>query len=515
MTGLLFIVSCTTETPVEESAVVEAPPVVKDDESVDLTEAITAMQRAEEVEAPRLASDEWETAKALFNEAQNALNADDMKLTKSKKAATIVAANKAYDAAIEALIREYLANLDTLERLNRDIESPAFFPTTFTDGMKLSDTARTLLTVDTFIDGKRAYWEASQALQGLYDLTDENIRWINILQRDIDLYLGDAEKVDSFLWAKDEVDSVMTHYYDGLNFYQDYDFANSEKDLLQARFLAKGLVNLSTERQQLAALDSMMDLVADGITSASEVRSFDGTTGTVIEAAPISKTELYDSVEVVSSDELAAPEVYQEEESKLTLPMMDDMNMMSAPMEETTPTVTPQPNNDLSFSIFESGVLVLGEEDTVNLLDEAKSYWENGVEARNDKNFKLAEEYFVQAQIYLSEYKNNSVNNAHEVISGDSLWRIAGQTLNEPFLWPQVWRSNRNQIANPDLIFPGQIFIIPNEADAETESATLDSTMINPPLNADNMNKNNISSDVNTDDMSSDNSTEIITDPTL
>ena len=45
---------------------------------------------------------------------------------------------------------------------------------------------------------------------------------------------------------------------------------------------------------------------------------------------------------------------------------------------------------------------------------------------------------------------------------GNSLWRIARKTYGDGFRYSVIYRSNADQIRDPDLIYPGQVFLVPD-----------------------------------------------------
>ena len=54
---------------------------------------------------------------------------------------------------------------------------------------------------------------------------------------------------------------------------------------------------------------------------------------------------------------------------------------------------------------------------------------------------------------------------SHTVERGECLWWIAEYTeiYNDPFMWPLIYKDNRDKIDNPDLIYPDQVFSIPRD----------------------------------------------------
>ena len=55
---------------------------------------------------------------------------------------------------------------------------------------------------------------------------------------------------------------------------------------------------------------------------------------------------------------------------------------------------------------------------------------------------------------------------------GNNLWRLAQEIYGEGILYPVIFEANRDQINDPDLIFPGQIFQIPSSPPAGRQVAT-------------------------------------------
>jgi len=88
---------------------------------------------------------------------------------------------------------------------------------------------------------------------------------------------------------------------------------------------------------------------------------------------------------------------------------------------------------------------------------------------------RQAEIGYAQALSEQGQKTSSSASSVYTVSRGDSLWSISGDSsvYADPYQWPLIYKANRNQIKDADLIYPGQALDI----DRSASSADIDAAV--------------------------------------
>ena len=185
------------------------------------------------------------------------------------------------------------------------------------------------------------------------------------------------------------------------------------------------------------------------------------------------------AIEVCRNLMSVADEAYTEQMERAAALLQAVMKEIEAASELTVVTeqgdvITPQPwsGRPVLDALRAGGarrraILDGVERRAANDLLKARELWIDGVVAFDDRKYGQSIERFEDARLYLERYRLYTVLGIHTVQlipdRRESLWRIAeyDRWYADPFLWPRIWRRNRDLIQNPDLIYPNWNLIIP------------------------------------------------------
>lgn len=112
--------------------------------------------------------------------------------------------------------------------------------------------------------------------------------------------------------------------------------------------------------------------------------------------------------------------------------------------------------------------------DIGKILKKAKKALEAGDGA---KCVKLANKARRQGEIGYAQAlaEQTKMDNSYSVQKGDSLWKISGKdsVYGDPYQWPLIYKANRSQINDADLIYPGQDLSIDRSASSADVDAAI------------------------------------------
>nr|WP_267508483.1 LysM peptidoglycan-binding domain-containing protein [Borreliella garinii] len=266
--------------------------------------------------------------------------------------------------------------------------------------------------------------------------TREKKEKVNYLKENIEKYLNDAEANEAYIWIPLEIDEVNNLYFEATRKYKNYDLDDALGMYSKAFNRAQQAAKNAKEAKALKETDERMYKQLKALEAASNL-------------------PIYSNNKLIKPSPWNGRAFIKERNSRLNLLNINEDTYLLG--EAETPIVLAYTEkleiakNSKPQEQFK----------TLELIERSRKLWEKGVEAKHVKNFRLANELFLESARYLEAYQSNASSELYVIKIGNTLWGISKKLYNDPYLWPKIWFANRQKIQNPDLIHSNWKIIIP------------------------------------------------------
>lgn len=113
----------------------------------------------------------------------------------------------------------------------------------------------------------------------------------------------------------------------------------------------------------------------------------------------------------------------------------------------------------------------------IELANKAKAQAEAAIAQAEEENKKFLNANTSGATAAAAGSSSGSAGgvSSYSVVRGDNLWSISGkdEVYSDPYQWPLIYKTNRDKIKDADLIHPGQVLDIDQNASASEIDAAI------------------------------------------
>lgn len=362
----------------------------------------------------------------FLNAKKNLNDAKNLNETDPDKAAELLdlARKQAEDAYHNAYKARALEKKQEADRLISDLKAGGIEVSNkeeFDNAMNPYNEGTTFFDEENYPSSYAKYAESVDKLKELSAVqkkmrqeSESKIKYIQSLIRK-------AEKLGAATYAADELGSAKDNLNNGIQQYKDFSFDDSKASLEQA------------EKDAIAAIDKTNKALAEKkrLEALKAIRK----AGKSLERAAGKET-------------LKNGKAQKSLDYKFEFEEDVEINEGNAPKNENSV-------EEMSLSSYQK------------ILERAVDYIEKAKEAYHKADYDMAIKYAEIAQRIADSYSGVGIKTYYTVKLNpqrrDCLWRISeyAYIYNNPFYWPMIWKTNKEDILNPDLIFPGQTFAIP------------------------------------------------------
>lgn len=402
--------------PAEEPVIEQQKEKISDTQFKEIEDLIS---KAKEALADIYDKENFLNAKKNLNDAKT-LNETDP----DKAAELLDLARKcAEDAYYNAYKARALEKKQEADRLISDLKAGGIEVTNkeqFDEAMNPYNEGTTFFDEENYPSSYAKYAESVDKLKELSIIqkkmrqeSESKIKYIQSLIRK-------AEKLGAATYAPEELSAAKENLNNGIQEYKDFNFDNSKQSLEQA------------EKDAIAAIDKTNKALAEKkrLEALKAIRK----AGKSLERAAGKET-------------LKNGKVQKSLDYQFEFEEDIEVNEGNAPNKSSI--------EEMPISSYQK------------ILERAVDYIEKAKEAYYKADYEMAIKYAEIAQRIADSYSGVGIKTYYTVKldtkKRDCLWRISEYSFiyNNPFYWPMIWKTNKDEILNPDLIYPGQVFAIP------------------------------------------------------
>lgn len=314
-----------------------------------------------------------------------------------------------------------------------------FYSKEFNEAERLEETMKQNFSKKKAKEGNEIALKVLERYKTIIKETKEKKEKTNYLKENIEKYLNDAEANEAYIWIPLEIDEVNNLYFEATRKYKNYDLDNALDMYSKAFNRAQQAAKNAKEAKALKETDERMYKQLKALEAASNLPVYSN--NKLIKPSPWNgRAFIKERNGHLNLLNINAEDTYFLGETKTSTPIV----LAYEEKMEIAKTSNPQEQ-------FK----------TLELIEQSRKLWEKGVEAKNVKNFRLANELFLESARYLEAYQSNASSELYVIKIGNTLWGISKKLYNDPYLWPKIWFANRQKIQNPDLIHSNWKIIIP------------------------------------------------------
>lgn len=403
----------------------------------EVAAAQNAMARAREVDADYYDPENYDAAQRLLDSAL-AVRTSDSPSAHAQLAQSRQKADLSFDNSVMRSADELAARMGALRQKLLDLQADKYTPDELTSSTAGIEEAKDLLAQKDYAGARARAWQALREMTRLRDRLETRLQSVATLRYNVEQDMKEAESTNAYSHAPAQKDKVTTLYLRGLQAQQGYRLDESEESFGVALEAAKEVLRIASASRDARMADERAKAgakraqVMKALQEASRL-TIVSEEGTVVKPKNWTEDDLQKDID-------------QRQEEQ-------DQNTKSAPATQSMRT----PGG--------GETVVLAEESTEDLLNQARQLWSLGLKEEAAGNYLKAQDYFDEALRYVEVYTSYAAKGVYTVRlipeRRDCLWRIAEYIYGDPYQWPRIWRRNRKLIQNPDLIHPGWQLAIP------------------------------------------------------